>query len=70
MNSRVTDTNLVSDRQNINEIYGSFDYDSWVMNIIKPERGESVLDLGCGTGKLIRPISRLVGKGMVVGVDK
>ena len=70
MNSRITNTSLVSDRQKINELYGSFDYDSWVMNIIKPERGESVLDLGCGTGKLIRPISQLVGKGMVVGVDK
>lgn len=70
MNSRVTDTNLVSDRQQINELYGSFDYDSWVMSVIKPERGESVLDLGCGKGKHICLMSQLVGGGTVVGVDK
>ncbi len=70
MNSRVTDTSLVSDRQKINEMYGTYNYDLWVMGIIKPERGDSILDLGCGTGKHVSLISRLIGKGTVVGVDK
>ena len=70
MNGRITNTRLVSDRQKINEMYGEFDYDSWVISTIKPERGDSVLDLGCGTGKHICLMSRLVGKGIVVGVDK
>ncbi|MBV6343162.1 class I SAM-dependent methyltransferase, partial [Candidatus Magnetobacterium casense] len=70
MDDIVTGTDFISTRQRVNESYGSFDYDSWVMNVIKPEQGDDALDLGCGTGKHARTLSRLVGTGTVVGVDK
>lgn len=71
MDNRITGTKFISTRQKVNELYGSFDYDSWVMDIIKPEQGNAVLDLGCGTGKHVHMVSRLVGTdGTVVGVDK
>jgi len=70
MNDRITGTDFISTRQKVNELYGSFDYDSWVMDVIKPKQGDVVLDLGCGTGKHSRMVSRLVGTGTVVGVDK
>ena len=50
MDNRITGTEFISTRRKVNELYGSFDYDSWVMDIIKPERDDAVLDLGCGTG--------------------
>ena len=38
--------------------------------MLKPKRGESILDLGCGTGRLTMQLASLVGDpGRVVGVD-
>ena len=38
--------------------------------MLKPKRGESILDLGCGTGRLTMQLASLVGdSGRVVGVD-
>ena len=39
-------------------------------NRVKPQKGQSVLDLGCGTGRLAAHLAALVGEeGRVVGVD-
>lgn len=70
MDNRITGTKFISTRQKVNELYGSFDYNSWVTSITKPERGNAVLDLGCGVGGHVRLVSRLVSTGTVVGVDK
>src|SRR5215216_4260102 len=41
-----------------------------VMALANPERGESVLDVACGTGVLTRPVAEAVGpNGRVVGLD-
>ena len=38
--------------------------------MLKPKRGEFILDLGCGTGRLTMQLASLVGdSGRVVGVD-
>ena len=70
MDNRITGTDFISIRQRVNELFGSFDYDSWVMGVIKPKRGNTALDLGCGIGKHICLIARLVDTGAVVGIDK
>ena len=43
---------------------------SIIHEMLKPKRGESILDLGCGTGRLTMHLASLVGaSGRVVGVD-
>ncbi|XP_062515962.1 demethylmenaquinone methyltransferase-like [Corticium candelabrum] len=43
---------------------------SVIHEMLKPKRGESILDLGCGTGRLTMQLASLVGdSGRVVGVD-
>ena len=43
---------------------------SVIHKMLKTERGESILDLGCGTGRLTMQLASLVGdSGRVVGVD-
>jgi len=70
MDNRITGTDFISIRQRVNELFGSFDYDSWVMGVIKPKWGNTALDLGCGTGKHVRLIAQLVDTGTVAGMDK
>jgi ubiquinone/menaquinone biosynthesis C-methylase UbiE len=44
--------------------------EDWVISILPPQPGMSVLDLGCGTGKLALPYARKVGSsGSVLGLD-
>jgi len=44
--------------------------DEWAMSLAPVSAGASVLDLGCGAGKLTLPYARAVGKaGRVLGVD-
>lgn len=41
-----------------------------IKNHLRPREGQSILDLGCGTGRLSLEIARQVGKqGKVIGVD-
>ena len=70
MDNRITGTDFISTRQRVNELFGSFDYDSWVMGVVKPEQSNTALDLGCGTGKHVCLIAQLVDTGTVVGMDK
>lgn len=58
--------------QNYNE-HASFVYSDKntapVLQLLNAKRGESVIDLGCGTGQLTEKIKALVGEGEVWGVD-
>ncbi|KAK4684004.1 hypothetical protein P7C73_g6201, partial [Tremellales sp. Uapishka_1] len=44
-------------------------YTSPLFDLLSAQPGESILDLGCGTGELTRQIKALVGAGEVWGVD-
>jgi len=47
-----------------------YDYGADVVDLLDPQPGERVLDLGCGTGHLTAGIARAVGEdGFVLGID-
>src|SRR5690242_1420597 len=39
-------------RIDIHEKYGSVNIDQWTNELLKPQAGMSILDVGCGAGKL------------------
>ena len=39
-------------RIDIHEKYGSANIDMWTNDLLKPEAGMKILDVGCGAGKL------------------
>ncbi|MCJ7823778.1 MAG: class I SAM-dependent methyltransferase [Anaerolineales bacterium] len=41
-------------RIDIHEKYGSRDIDEWMLDLLKPQKGERILDAGCGAGKQCR----------------
>ena len=47
-----------------------FDWGQRVIARLRPEPGERVLDLGCGTGRLTHEIRAALGEGHVVGLDR
>jgi trans-aconitate 2-methyltransferase len=47
-----------------------FDWGLRVIARLKPNHGERILDLGCGTGRLTRQIAAAVTRGRVVGLDR
>ena len=54
----------------IHEKCGSNDIGKWINEMISSQKGENGLDVGCGTGKQIIPMSQAVGElGYVAGID-
>jgi ubiquinone/menaquinone biosynthesis C-methylase UbiE len=50
--------------------YAEKELNDWVFGVVRPQKGECILDLGCGTGKQLIPLAKLVGpEGKIVGVD-
>lgn len=63
-----TDKEKLTKRIEAHEKYSKYDINEWLFGILKIKGNESVLDVGCGTGKQLIPISEKT-KGLVVGVD-
>jgi len=50
--------------------FSNKEINDWIFNIIKPQYGHSILDIGCGTGKQLVPLANMVGaRGFVCGID-
>jgi len=65
-----TDTVALEKRIRAHERYGSYDLNEWVFDLLRPEKGMLVLDLGCGTGKQTLPLAQIVGdSGNVFAID-
>ena len=68
------DNNVNSDKEKLvkriktHEKYSKYDINKWIFDIVKLKENESVLDVGCGTGKQLIPMTEKT-QGMIVGVD-
>lgn len=57
-------------RIDIHQRYGSRDIDQWMLEILAPAKGSSILDVGCGSGKQCLAFHRyLEGEGEIIGGD-
>lgn len=50
--------------------YSAHDLDSWATNIIDLKYGESLLDIGCGSGHLLKKFADQFNLSLFVGLDK
>lgn len=67
---RVTGTDFLEKRLEINKSYASADFDGWLFERLNVRPGEDVLDVGCGSGAQTVPLSKLVGpQGSVSALD-
>ena len=65
-----SDTAALEERIRSQERYGLNDLNEWIFSIVEPMAGETILDLGCGTGKQSIPLAHKVGeRGKVISVD-
>ena len=67
-NNIATDKEKLQKRIKTHEKYSKYDINEWILDILKISGSESILDVGCGTGKQLIPIAEKT-KGIVVGVD-
>ncbi len=57
-------------RIDIHEKYGARDIDEWMLKLLKPQRGDRILDVGCGAGKQCRAFHEyLEGEAQITGGD-
>ena len=57
-------------RIDIHEKYGARDIDEWMLELLKPQRGDRILDVGCGAGKQCRAFHEYVeGEAQITGGD-
>ena len=57
-------------RIDIHNRYGSRDIDQWMLDLLRPERGIQILDVGCGSGKQLHAFHEyLRGEAQITGGD-
>ncbi len=57
-------------RIDIHEKYGARDIDKWMLQLLKPQKGDRILDVGCGAGKQCRAFhDYLEGDAQITGGD-
>jgi SAM-dependent methyltransferase len=44
-------------------------FDDWFLDRLPPEKGDTVLDLGCGSGEFTAHLAEIVAEGKVIGVE-
>ena len=60
----------LSARMKTNTQYGDNDLPSWLIDHLKPQKGEHVLDIGCGNGSYLRQVAAIIKKdNYCFGID-
>lgn len=67
-NNTNTDKKKLENRIKAHENYSQYEINDWIFRIINIGKNESVLDVGCGTGKQLIPIAEKTS-GIVIGLD-
>jgi ubiquinone/menaquinone biosynthesis C-methylase UbiE len=63
-------TKDLATRINIHEKYGGRDIDKWMLEVLDPQKGIRILDVGCGAGKQLRAFhNHLDGECEITGGD-
>lgn len=68
--SSITDSDKILSRINSHDNFSKHDLNDWIISIIKPQKNEYILDLGCGPGKQIFKIKELFPDTKILGYDK
>ena len=71
MNNRFnSDTDALKRRERLNAKAALHNLEDWIIGQVKPYKKMRILDLGCGTGKQIFPLSNIVSSdGSILGID-
>jgi ubiquinone/menaquinone biosynthesis C-methylase UbiE len=63
-------TEDLATRIDIHNEYGSRDIDEWMLDLLHPEKGIRILDVGCGSGKQLKSFHVFLdGEAEIVGGD-
>jgi ubiquinone/menaquinone biosynthesis C-methylase UbiE len=65
-----TDSQALSNRIRAHDKFSKKDINEWIFALLKPENGNFILDIGCGTGKQSLPLAKHVGEmGRIISAD-
>jgi len=65
-----TNASFHQSRESVNTAGAAKNLEDWVLSILPPRAGMRLLDLGCGTGKLIFPYAeKILPDGAALGID-
>jgi len=59
--------NELENRVNLQSLYGSYDFDEWLICLIKPQKKDILLDIGCGVGNHLIKLAPHIHEG--IGID-
>lgn len=62
-------TTQLNARITTNKRFGSVDLDEWLLQKLKTNENENVLDVGCGTGNHLLHLAKRAGNGKFFGID-
>jgi len=66
-----TDQPKLANRISAHKKYSRFNINDWIFNIVKPDKGEKLLDIGCGTGEQLLRFAKSCGqRSEIIGIDE
>ncbi|MEM4249809.1 MAG: class I SAM-dependent methyltransferase [Candidatus Nitrosotenuis sp.] len=64
-----TDSKKLSTRIDTHKNYSSYDINEWIMKMVSLKDGESLLDIGCGTGEQLLRFAKNCPSSKILGID-